>query len=47
MKPAADAVVIDTTGLSIEAVVDRMVLEIEERLTGGRVRVESSVGVPS
>jgi CMP/dCMP kinase len=47
LKPAPDAVVIDTTYLSIEAVVDRMVLEIEERLTGGRVGVESSLGVPS
>jgi cytidylate kinase len=47
LKPALDAVVIDTTHLSIEAVVDRMVLEIEERLTGGRVGVESSLGVPS
>jgi CMP/dCMP kinase len=45
MKPAADAIVIDTTGLSIEAVVDRMVLEIQERWTGARVRVESSSGV--
>jgi CMP/dCMP kinase len=47
LKPASDAVVIDTTHLSIEAVVDRMVLEIEERLTGGRVGVESSLGVRS
>ena len=47
MKPAADAVVIDSTGLSIDAVVDRMVLEIEERLRGARLRVESSQGVPS
>ncbi len=47
LKPAPDAVVIDTTGLSIERVVDRMVLEIEERLTGGRVGVESSLGVRS
>jgi cytidylate kinase len=47
LKPAPDAVVIDTTYLSIEAVVDRMVLEIEERLTGGRVGVESSLGVRS
>ena len=47
LKPALDAVVIDTTHLSIEAVVDRMVLEIEERLTGGRVGVESSLGVRS
>jgi CMP/dCMP kinase len=47
LKPAPDAVVIDTTHLSIEAVVDRMVLEIEERLTGGRVGVESSLGVRS
>jgi cytidylate kinase len=47
MKPAADAVVIDSTGLSIEAVVDRMVLEIEERLSDARLRVESSEGVPS
>jgi CMP/dCMP kinase len=47
MKPAADAIVIDTTGLSIEAVVDRMVLEIDERLTGARVRVASTRGVPS
>jgi cytidylate kinase len=47
LKPAPDAVVIDTTYLSIEAVVDRMVLEIEERSTGGRVGVESSLGVRS
>ncbi|HEX3449559.1 MAG TPA: (d)CMP kinase [Isosphaeraceae bacterium] len=47
LKPALDAVVIDTTHLSIEAVVDRMVFEIEERLTGGRVGVESSLGVRS
>ena len=47
LKPAPDAVVIDTTHLSIEAVVDRMVVEIEERLTGGLVGVESSLGVPS
>jgi cytidylate kinase len=47
MKPAADAVVIDSTGLSIEAVVDRMVVEIEERLSDARLRVESPEGVPS
>ena len=47
LKPALDAVVIDTTHLSIEAVVARMVLEIEERLNGGRVGVESSLGVRS
>jgi len=47
MKPASDAVVIDTTGLSIEAVVERMVREVEERLTSARARADSSLGVPS
>jgi cytidylate kinase len=40
MKPAADAVVIDTTGLTIDDVIDRMVIEIKERLPGAGVRVE-------
>jgi cytidylate kinase len=47
LKPAPGAVVIDTTGLSIETVVNHMALEIGERLTGARVGVESSLGVPS
>jgi CMP/dCMP kinase len=47
MKPAADAFVIDTSSLSVAAVVDCMVLEIEKRLSSARARVESSRGVPA
>jgi CMP/dCMP kinase len=33
MKPAADATIIDTTGLSIDDVVERLAADIEDRLT--------------
>jgi cytidylate kinase len=36
MKPAADAIVVDSTGMSIEEVVDRLVRDIDEHL--GRPR---------
>jgi CMP/dCMP kinase len=35
MKPAPDAVVIDTTGLSVEAVLERMAREIHDHLADG------------
>ena len=44
MKPAADAVVIDTTGLSIDSVVDRMVRDINERAASDGVESKSSSG---
>ena len=41
MKPAADAIVIDSTGMSIEAVVDRMAADIEDQPRGhGERRTE-------
>jgi len=32
MKPAADAIVIDSTGLTLEDVVERLVRDIEEHV---------------
>jgi CMP/dCMP kinase len=43
MKPADDAMVLDSTGMSIESVVDRLVADIGE-LLGGPVRVHAAVG---
>ena len=47
MKPAADAILIDTTGLSVEAVVDRMARDIEEQLAQMRSPIETSCELPS
>jgi CMP/dCMP kinase len=47
MKPAPDAFVLDTTGLSVEAVVDRMVVDIQEHLGQIRSPVGTSSGLPS
>src|SRR5262249_8504443 len=45
MKPAPDAIVIDTTSLSIEDVVERMAREIDELLDRARVPVQTGRGV--
>jgi CMP/dCMP kinase len=47
MRPAADALVIDTSGLSVEGVVDLMVLEIDGQHTHARSPVRTSGGIPS
>lgn len=47
MKPAADAVVIDTTGMTIEAVIDRMARDVLGRLQATPARTGRSTGVPS
>ena len=47
MKPAADAVVIDTTGLTIEAVIERMARDIDDRLRATPVPRGSSTEVSS
>ena len=47
MKPAPDAILLDTTGLSVEAVVDRMARDIEEHLARSRPSVETSCERPS
>jgi cytidylate kinase len=47
MKPADDAVVIDASDLSIEAVVDRMVREIDERQARAGSPVGASRGTSS
>ena len=39
MRPAADATVIDTTGLSLDEVVDRIDRDVRERLDGAAVPV--------
>ena len=44
MRPADDAVVIDSTGMSIKAVVDRMTVEIEEKLRKTAIVNEVGVG---
>lgn len=36
LRPAGDATVIDTTGIPLEAVVDRIVRDVEARRAGGR-----------
>jgi CMP/dCMP kinase len=45
MIPAADAVVIDTTGLTIEEVVERVAREIDELLEKATAAVETAEGV--
>jgi CMP/dCMP kinase len=47
MKPAADAILLDTTGLTIDAVVDRMAREIEEHLSQDRAAVGAPSGILS
>jgi CMP/dCMP kinase len=47
MKPAPDAILLDTTGLSVEGVVDRMARDIEEHLAQRRSPVGTSCGLPS
>jgi CMP/dCMP kinase len=47
MKPAPDAFVLDTTGLSVEAVVDRMIRDIQEHLAPIRSAVGTSSELPS
>jgi CMP/dCMP kinase len=47
MKPAPDAIVLDTTGLSVEAVVGRMVRDIEEHLAQTRSPIGTSCELPS
>ena len=47
MKPAPDAILLDTTGLSVEAVVDRMAREIEEHLAQTRSPSGTSCELPS
>lgn len=45
MKPAFDAIVIDTTGSTIEDVVDRMAREIAEQLDRSRAPIATPGGV--
>jgi CMP/dCMP kinase len=47
MKPAPDAILLDTTGLSVEGVVDRMARDIEEYLAQTRSAVGTSCELPS
>jgi cytidylate kinase len=47
MKPAPDAILLDTTGLSVEGVVDRMARDIEEYLAQTRSPVGTSRELPS
>jgi CMP/dCMP kinase len=47
MKPAPDAILLDTTGLTIEAVVDRMARDIEDCLAQTRSPVGTSCELPS
>jgi CMP/dCMP kinase len=47
MKPAPDAILLDTTGLSVEAVVGRMAREIEAHLAQARPRIGTSCELPS
>ena len=47
MKPAPDAILLDTTGLSVEGVVDRMARDIEEYLAQTRSPVGTSCELPS
>jgi cytidylate kinase len=44
MRPAADATVIDTTGLSLDEVVDRIERDVRERLDGAAVPVALGTG---
>ena len=46
MKPAADATVVDSTGMSIEDVVDRLVRDIDEHLGRPRARSPCPEGRP-
>ena len=36
LRPAADAVVVDTSGIPLDAVVDRLVRDVEGRRAPGR-----------
>jgi len=45
MKPAFDAILIDTTGLTIEDVVDRMAREIDEQLDQAQAPIATPGGV--
>ena len=47
MKPAPDAILVDTTGLSVEAVVDRMARDIEQQLAQTRSPIGTSCELPS
>jgi CMP/dCMP kinase len=47
MKPAPGAVVIDTTGLSVEVVIERLAHEINERLAAMRSSDRTASEVPS
>jgi CMP/dCMP kinase len=47
MKPAPDAILLDTTGLSVEAVVGRMARDIEEHLAQTRSPIGTSCEFPS
>ncbi len=47
MKPAADAIVVDSTGLSVEQVVDLMIDEIKKDWTEDRLPVATSQGISS
>ena len=47
MKPAPDAISVDTTGLSVEAVVDCMARDIEEHLAKARSAAGTSGEFPS
>ena len=47
MKPAPGAVVIDTTGMSVEAVIERMAREINDRLAATRSSDRTASEVPS
>ncbi len=46
MKPAEDALILDTTGMSIDSVIDRMVAEIEGRLVGSWSEGATCGGIP-
>lgn len=47
MKPAPDAILFDTTGLSVEAVVGRMARDIEENLAQSRSLIGTTCELPS
>ena len=47
MMPAADAILIDTTDLTIEAVVEQMAQDIAKHLNQARTPVEAPEGIPS
>ncbi len=46
MKPAADALFVDTSGLSVQDVVSVLTREIEKLLPGSRSQAETSSGTP-